>query len=174
VVNLTAGAHRTQQNAWDGFVVTARQGAAEGDSDRVGGRDELSVQRGRLGGIVSSVQHATGRVDGSSSGDVGDCGMGVGSHGLVLPERGLRSGRMRKVEASRSAVFMLTPITMAKSIRVYTKSNRADQAGTMVGVRLQPAPLADLDAWREKQPDLPSRPEAIRQLLKLALNMEDN
>jgi len=41
--------------------------------------------------------------------------------------------------------------------------------GTLVGVRLQPASLASLDAWRKKQPDLASRPEAIRRLREVAL-----
>ena len=39
----------------------------------------------------------------------------------------------------------------------------------MVGVRLQPDQLARLDAWAAAQPDLPSRPEALRRLAALAL-----
>lgn len=39
----------------------------------------------------------------------------------------------------------------------------------MVGVRLQPDQLADLDAWIEQQDDNPSRPEAIRRILRSAL-----
>lgn len=54
---------------------------------------------------------------------------------------------------------------MGKSIRVYTKTNRPDAPGTMVGVRLQPDQLATLDAWIERQDPQPSRPEAIRALL---------
>ncbi len=38
-----------------------------------------------------------------------------------------------------------------------------------MGVRLQPHGLAAVDAWRKKQEDLPSRPEAIRRLLEAAL-----
>jgi hypothetical protein len=41
--------------------------------------------------------------------------------------------------------------------------------GTPIQVRLQPSGLAAVDAWRKKQPDLPSRPEAIRRLLEMAL-----
>ncbi len=37
----------------------------------------------------------------------------------------------------------------------------------MVGVRLQPDQLAQLDLWRAAQPEpQPSRPEAIRMILK--------
>lgn len=43
--------------------------------------------------------------------------------------------------------------------------------GTLVGVRLQPAQLAALDAWiaRQKEPKL-TRPEAVRQLLDAGLS----
>jgi hypothetical protein len=39
----------------------------------------------------------------------------------------------------------------------------------LIGVRLQTDPLTKLDAWRKKQDDLPSRPEAIRRLVEKAL-----
>ena len=42
--------------------------------------------------------------------------------------------------------------------------------GTPVMVRLQPDQLAALDAWRAAQPGTPSRPEAIRSLLRKALD----
>jgi hypothetical protein len=35
--------------------------------------------------------------------------------------------------------------------------------------RLQPELAALLDSWRREQPDLPSRPEAIRRLVELGL-----
>jgi hypothetical protein len=41
--------------------------------------------------------------------------------------------------------------------------------GEPILVRLQPIPLADLDAWIARQHDQLSRPEAIRRLLELAL-----
>jgi len=44
--------------------------------------------------------------------------------------------------------------------------------GELIGVRLQPGPLAKLDAWRRKQQDLPSRPEAIRRLVEKALERQ--
>ncbi|TMJ14649.1 MAG: hypothetical protein E6G94_09190 [Alphaproteobacteria bacterium] len=45
-----------------------------------------------------------------------------------------------------------------------TPTRRAQQTGTFVGTRLQPDLLAEIDAWRREQPDLPSRPEALRRL----------
>lgn len=44
--------------------------------------------------------------------------------------------------------------------------------GTPIQVRLQPASLVAVDAWREKQADLPSRPEAIRRLIELGLKVK--
>ena len=41
--------------------------------------------------------------------------------------------------------------------------------GVQVVVRMQPAPLAALDAWVAKQKDQPSRPEATRRLVELGL-----
>jgi hypothetical protein len=43
-------------------------------------------------------------------------------------------------------------------------------AGTPIMVRLQDEALAELDAWRRKQSDLPTRPEALRRLMDKALN----
>jgi len=42
--------------------------------------------------------------------------------------------------------------------------------GTLIGVRLQPAALTAVDKWAAAQDDLPSRPEAIRRLIEMALN----
>jgi hypothetical protein len=58
---------------------------------------------------------------------------------------------------------------MKSTTREITKSPRASETGTPVLVRLQAEPLARLDAWRKKQPDLPGRPEAIRRLLEEAM-----
>jgi hypothetical protein len=38
-----------------------------------------------------------------------------------------------------------------------------------IGVRVPPDELAAVDAWIAKQPDKPSRPEALRRLAKNAL-----
>ena len=42
----------------------------------------------------------------------------------------------------------------------------------MVGVRLQPAALSELDTWRVRRADAPSRPEAIRRLIELGMAAE--
>jgi hypothetical protein len=47
--------------------------------------------------------------------------------------------------------------------------NRASETGTPIQVRTQPDQLAAIDDWRRKQPDLPSRAEAIRRLVEQAL-----
>ena len=39
-----------------------------------------------------------------------------------------------------------------------------------VGVRLPPPEMAALDNWRRQQPDMPTRPEAIRRLIEIGLN----
>ncbi len=41
--------------------------------------------------------------------------------------------------------------------------------GAPVVVRMQPAELETVDEWRAKEPDQPSRPEAIRRLCTIAL-----
>jgi len=57
---------------------------------------------------------------------------------------------------------------MKTATRVNTKK-RPPVTGTLIGVRLQPDDLAALDAWRLKQPDNPSRPEAVRRLIQKGL-----
>jgi hypothetical protein len=59
---------------------------------------------------------------------------------------------------------------MASSIRDNTNRRRAQQTGTLVGVRLQPDGLAALDAFiaQSAEPGS-SRPEAIRTLMDEAL-----
>jgi hypothetical protein len=44
--------------------------------------------------------------------------------------------------------------------------------GVQVVVRMQPAPLAALDAWAAKQKDQPTRAEAIRRLVELGLKVK--
>jgi hypothetical protein len=50
-----------------------------------------------------------------------------------------------------------------------TPKKRPPQTGELIGVRIQPQPLALIDAWRRKQNDLPSRAEAIRRLVEYTL-----
>jgi hypothetical protein len=44
------------------------------------------------------------------------------------------------------------------------KKRRAPVTGELIAVRIQPDMLRELDDFRAKQPDLPSRPEAMRRL----------
>lgn len=39
----------------------------------------------------------------------------------------------------------------------------------LVGTRFQPVLLAAIDDWRKAQPDLPTRPEAVRRLVETGL-----
>ena len=50
------------------------------------------------------------------------------------------------------------------------KKSRPPKTGEPVLVRLQDEPLQSVDEWRRKQPDLPSRAEAIRRLVEQALS----
>ena len=61
---------------------------------------------------------------------------------------------------------------MNKSIRDNTKKRgrpKTTGKGTLIGVRLLPAPMQQLDQWIASQPDTPSRPEALRRLMDLGL-----
>lgn len=55
---------------------------------------------------------------------------------------------------------------MAKSTSEFksARNQRPGQSGEMVSTRIQPEMIKLIDDWREKQPDLPSRPEALRRL----------
>lgn len=62
---------------------------------------------------------------------------------------------------------------MARANGVDTRKRRPGQTGSLIGVRLQPDQLADLDAWiRARADDGLSRPEAIRQLVEAALKAQ--
>jgi hypothetical protein len=41
--------------------------------------------------------------------------------------------------------------------------------GLLIGLRWQPPQVEAIDNWRREEPDLPSRPEAIRRLVELGL-----
>jgi hypothetical protein len=51
-----------------------------------------------------------------------------------------------------------------------SRKKRPGQPGEMISTRMQPELLKKLDAWRREQPDLPSRPEALRRLAERALD----
>ena len=40
-------------------------------------------------------------------------------------------------------------------------------------MRLSPAPKDEVEAWAEKQPEAPSRSEALRRLVEMALKIKD-
>jgi hypothetical protein len=50
---------------------------------------------------------------------------------------------------------------------------RGKTLGELIGVRCQPELIDALDKWRRNQPDLPSRPDAIRQLVTAMLQILD-
>jgi hypothetical protein len=49
------------------------------------------------------------------------------------------------------------------------KKRRPKQTGVLIATRAQPDMLKLIDEWRQKQPDQPSRPEALRRLAMRAL-----
>lgn len=50
-----------------------------------------------------------------------------------------------------------------------TRGRPKTGVGTVIGQRWHDDALASIDEWRRKQPDLPSRAEAIRRLVEMAL-----
>ena len=66
---------------------------------------------------------------------------------------------------------------MAKSIRVSTKKRgrpKTTGKGELIGVRILPPLLKELDAWIRGQESRPSRPEAIRRFLERGLAPSDH
>ena len=49
---------------------------------------------------------------------------------------------------------------------------RSATTGTMVGTRIKADLLQAIDTWRRTQPDLPTRPEAVRRLVEAGMNYE--
>ncbi len=66
---------------------------------------------------------------------------------------------------------------MKVSIRASTKKRgrpKTTGKGQQIGVRLLPPDLFALDAWISRQPDpKPTRPDAIRRLVKKAISADD-
>jgi hypothetical protein len=61
---------------------------------------------------------------------------------------------------------------MGKSIHVTKKSRgrpKTTGSGTQIGMRWQETVLTSIDEWRQKQPEAPSRTDAIRRLVELGL-----
>jgi hypothetical protein len=57
------------------------------------------------------------------------------------------------------------------TVRKKKRAGPATGKGTPIGLRLAPATLARVDRWAASQQDHPSRPEAIRRLVELALGI---
>jgi hypothetical protein len=57
------------------------------------------------------------------------------------------------------------------TLRKKKRGAPATGKGTPIGLRLEPATLARVDRWAASQQDDPSRPEAIRRLVELALGI---
>jgi len=79
--------------------------------------------------------------------------------------------RENEVGASSQPTFLITE--RMGDERVYDNKKKigrpATGVGQMIGVRLQRDQLQAVDQWAENEPDKPSRPEAIRRLVKKAL-----
>ncbi len=52
------------------------------------------------------------------------------------------------------------------------KGRPATGTNPSIGVRMAADEIDLIDAWRIRQPGVPTRPEAIRRLVKLALEMQ--
>jgi hypothetical protein len=50
-----------------------------------------------------------------------------------------------------------------------SRKKRPETTGELIGVRLQADLLQTLDDWRAKQRPIPTRPEAIRELISIKL-----
>jgi hypothetical protein len=70
-----------------------------------------------------------------------------------------------------SARLCVITVAMALQETVITRKRgpKPSGKGELVGVRLQPEALSDLDLWAAAQTDFPSRPEAIRRLIRWGL-----
>lgn len=61
-----------------------------------------------------------------------------------------------------------------KTSNLPERKPRATATGTLVGTRFQPDLLEAVDCWRKAQPDLPTRPEAVRRLVELGMRDTDS
>lgn len=68
----------------------------------------------------------------------------------------------------RRAARLISEVVSASTSDI--KSRRPGQSGQFVGVRLQPVDLEALDRWIEAEGTDLSRPEAIRRLMRSALD----
>ena len=86
-------------------------------------------------------------------------------------DQGLRLG-LEESANFPSGRYCVNAVSMSGQETSLTKKRRGPKPtgqGHVVGVRLHPDDLAELDAWIAERSPPPSRPEAIRTLLKKAL-----
>lgn len=55
---------------------------------------------------------------------------------------------------------------------VYIPHMSAETKTVRIGMFMAPSEVEAIDEWRRRQPDLPSRSEAIRRLVKIAIKDE--
>lgn len=66
-------------------------------------------------------------------------------------------------------------LTQASAVSTTNRKGRPPGGiNPVVGVRLPPELLQQLDKWRARQTDVPGRPEAIRRLIEAALKKSDS
>src|SRR5262245_35089524 len=89
-------------------------------------------------------------------------------HGVL---RGLGQGRRRGGCLSPACIFCTREIMPKQGKSVHKKRGRPPgrRYGETIPVRLSSALKDQVDAWTEKQPDAPSRSEALRRLVELGL-----
>ena len=81
-----------------------------------------------------------------------------------------------EVAALSPACILCTRIIMAKQEKsVHKKRGRpaGRNYGETIPMRLSPTLKDEVEAWAEKQPDTPSRSEALRRLVEMALKIKD-
>lgn len=64
--------------------------------------------------------------------------------------------------------------SMTHAISTPSRRGSPDGQAVPVNVRLAADAVAALDEWRRAQPDIPTRPEALRRLALSALGMQEN
>jgi hypothetical protein len=80
----------------------------------------------------------------------------------------VRAGGEARCNPCPGSLLLVSEI-MKRAVPDTRKIGRPRVDATQIGLRLRPEQLAALDAWIAVQPDKPSRPEAIRQLLTMSL-----
>jgi hypothetical protein len=60
-------------------------------------------------------------------------------------------------------------MTKAKVSARKKRGRPATGIGTLIGIRWHEPTLTEIEEWRRRQPDLPSRADAIRRLVEMGL-----